>query len=62
MHETIGKEKAKIGLHPHHKNALAYIYYIKLKSRLSDHHAGNSIVSAWIDVGLGLCSAVVSGM
>ena len=25
-------------------------------------HAGNSVVSAWINVGLGLCSAVVSGM
>ena len=29
---------------------------------LSVRHAGNSVVSAWIDVGLGLCSAVVSGM
>ena len=29
--------------------------------RPSDHHAGNSVFSAWIDVGLGLC-AVVSGM
>ena len=43
------------------------IYHIKLKSRLSirrpsDRHAGNSVVSAWIDVGLGLCKAVVSGM
>ena len=28
----------------------------------SDRHAGNSIISAWIEVGLGLCSAVVSGM
>ena len=28
----------------------------------SDRHAGNSVVSAWIYVGLGLCKAVVSGM
>ena len=33
-----------------------------LSVRLSDRHAGNSVISAWIDVGLGLCRAVVSGM
>ena len=46
------------------------VYYIKLKSRLSvrpsvrpsDRHAGNSVVSAWIDVEFDLCEAVVSGM
>ena len=42
------------------------VYYIKLKSRLSVRlsvrPAGNSVISAWIDVGLGLCKAVVSGM
>ena len=25
-------------------------------------HVDSSVVSAWIDVGLGLCTAVVSGM
>ena len=29
---------------------------------LSDRHADSSVVYAWIDVGLGLCGAVVSGM
>ena len=29
---------------------------------LSVRPAGNSVISAWIDVGLGLCKAVVSGM
>ena len=29
---------------------------------LSDRHAGNSVVSTWIDVGLGLCTAVASGI
>ena len=42
------------------------IYYIKLKSRLSvrlsDRHADSSVVCACIDVGLGLCRAVVFGM
>ena len=46
------------------------VYYIKLKSHLSvclsvrpsDRHIVNSIVSAWIEVGLGLCTVVVSGM
>ena len=39
------------------------ICYIKLKSLLSvSRHAGNSVTSAWIDVGLGLFKAVVSGM
>ena len=33
-----------------------------LSVRLSVRPAGNSVVSAWIDVGLGLCKAVVSGM
>ena len=33
-----------------------------LSVRLSDRHAGNSVISAWIDVELGLCRAVVSGM
>ena len=28
----------------------------------SDRHADSSVVYAWIDVGLGLCRAVVSGM
>ena len=28
----------------------------------SDRHAGNSVISAWIDMGLVLCRAVVSGM
>ena len=40
----------------------AEIYYIKLKSRLSDRHADSSVVCACIDVGLGLCRAVVFGM
>ena len=35
---------------------------VRLSVCLSDRHAGNSVVSAWIDVGLGLCKAVVSGM
>ena len=30
--------------------------------RLSDRHADSSVVYAWIDVGLGLCTAGVSGM
>ena len=30
--------------------------------RLSDRHADSSVVYAWIDVGFGLCRAVVSGM
>ena len=30
--------------------------------RLSDRHVDSSVVSAWIDVGLGLCTAMVSGM
>ena len=30
--------------------------------RLSDRHAGNSVIFAWIDVGLGLYRAVISGM
>ena len=42
------------------------VYYIKLKSRLSvrlsDRHADSSVVCACIDVGLGLCRAVLSGM
>ena len=29
---------------------------------LSDRYADSSVVYAWIDVGLGLCGAVVSGM
>ena len=29
---------------------------------LSDRHADSSVVYAWIDVGLGLCRAVVFGM
>ena len=29
---------------------------------LSDRHADSSVVYAWIDVGLGPCRAVVSGM
>ena len=29
---------------------------------LSDHHVDSSVVSAWINVGLGLYTAVVSGM
>ena len=29
---------------------------------LSDRHADSSVVYAWIDVGLGVCRAVVSGM
>ena len=35
------------------------VYYIKLKSRLSVHlrHGIISVVSAWIDLGLGLCIA-----
>ena len=45
---------------------ILYIYYIKLKSRLSvrlsDRHADSSVVCACIDVGLGLCRAVVFGM
>ena len=42
------------------------VYYIKLKSRLSvcpsDRHVDNSVNSAWIDLKLDLCTAVVSGM
>ena len=35
--------------------------YIKLKWRLSvGRHVDSSVVSAWIDVGLGLCTVVVS--
>ena len=30
--------------------------------RPSDRHAGNWVVSAWIDVALGSCTAVVFGM
>ena len=30
--------------------------------RLSDRHVDSSVVSAWIDVRLGLCTAKVSGM
>ena len=49
---------------------LASLYYIKLKSclsvclsvRPSDRHAVNSVISAWLDVGIGLCTAVVSSM
>ena len=40
-----------------------YIYYIKLKSRLSVRlsvrRAGNSVVPAWIDVGLALNDSYV---
>ena len=30
--------------------------------RLSDRHVDSSVVSAWIDVELGLCTAMVSGI
>ena len=39
------------------------MYYIKLKSRPSvcifPCHAANSVISAWIDSGLGLCDSCV---
>ena len=35
---------------------------VRLSVRLSDRHADSSVVYARIDVGLGLCRAVVSGM
>ena len=35
---------------------------VRLSVRPSDRHADSSVVYAWIDVGLGLCRAVVSGM
>ena len=56
----------------HTKNIYIYIYIyllykaemtsVRLSVRLSDRHADSSVVYAWIDVGLGLCRAVVFGM
>ena len=40
----------------------AEMTYVCLSVCLSDRHADSSVVYAWIDVGLGLCRAVVSGM
>ena len=49
---------------PSHPPTLLYLLYKAEKPsvRPSDRHASNSVVSAWIDVGLSLCEAVVSGM
>ena len=53
-------------MHLHDRAGKLVFYYIKLKSRPSvcpsDHHVDNSVDSAWIDLKLDVCTAVVSGM
>ena len=60
----------KIGAtNPEYQQELIFILLYKAEMtsvcpsvRLSDRHVDNSVVSAWIDMGLGLCTAMVSGM
>ena len=54
-----------IYIYTYYINILTYLLLYKAEMTsvcLSDCHADSSVVYAWIDMGLGLCRAVVSGM